>query len=163
MTSIDLRSDTVTKPTERMLERMRHAELGDDSREGDPTVRALEALAAKRTGKEAGLFLPSGTMANLVAMLTHTGRGGEILVDERAHVLRLEMGGLAALAGMSHRPIPGRMGAMDLDRLADAINPRLTPRQLATALVWLETTHNAAGGAGLPIPDTAAAHQPAGR
>src|SRR4051812_9740746 len=132
MIPIDLRSDTVTRPTERMLERMRMAELGDDSREGDPTVRALEALAAQRTGKEAGLYLASGTMANLVATLAHTGRGGEILLEERSHVLRQEMGGLAALAGMSHRPIPGQMGTMDLDALSEAINPRLTHRQLAT-------------------------------
>src|SRR5256885_16200772 len=95
MTSIDLRSDTVTKPTDRMLERMRHAELGDDSREGDPTVRALEAMAAARTGKQAGLFVPSGTMANLVAMLAHTGRGGGRLGDGPGPGFLPQIGGRA--------------------------------------------------------------------
>lgn len=163
MTPIDLRSDTVTKPTERMLDRMRHAELGDDSRDGDPTVRALEAMAAKRTGKEAGLFVPSGTMGNLVAMLAHTGRGGEIVLEENAHILRSEMGGVAAVAGLCVRTIPGQRGAMDLERLAEAIHPHLTHRQLATALICLETTHNAAGGTVLPLKHMQAVHEMARR
>ena len=82
MSVIDLRSDTLTKPTEAMLERMRGAELGDDSRDGDPTVLALEALAAEHTGKEAGLFVVSGTMGNLVAQLTHPQAAAEALSQE---------------------------------------------------------------------------------
>ena len=103
---IDLRSDTVTLPTEEMREAMRRAELGDDSREGDPTVRRLEELAAAKTGKDAALFVASGTMSNLVALLAHTGRGGEVLLDGDCHILRSEMGGIASLAGLFYRPIP---------------------------------------------------------
>src|SRR5579883_832962 len=146
LSAIDLRSDTVTKPTEAMLDRMQRAELGDDSRDGDPTVRALEALAARRTGKEAALFVPSGTMANLVALLTHAVPGGEVLLSEGAHILRSEMGGIAALAGLPHRAIPAPRGAMDLGTLSEAVHAHLTGRQLATGLICMETTHNAAGG-----------------
>src|ERR687896_683450 len=110
---IDLRSDTVTLPTEEMREAMRRAELGDDSREGDPTVRRLEAAAAAAVGKDAALFATSGTMANLVALLTHGERGGEVLLDAEAHILRSEMGGIARLAGLFHRAVPGRRGAPD--------------------------------------------------
>ncbi|PKU24112.1 GntG family PLP-dependent aldolase [Telmatospirillum siberiense] len=149
--TIDLRSDTVTKPTEAMLERMRTAELGDDSRDGDPTVMALEALAAERTGKEAGLFVASGTMGNLVALLAHADRGGEVLCDTGIHMLRSEMGGIASIAGLFFRTLPARRGAVDLDALADALHSRLTPSRLATGLVWMETSHNDAGGAVLPL------------
>src|SRR5947209_4150049 len=156
--AIDLGSDTVTRPTERMLERMRHAELGDDGREGDPTVRKLEALAASILGKEAGVFVPSGTMANLVALLAHTGRGGEVLSDPGTHIYRSEMGGIAGLASLFHRTIPSRRGQMDLGALREAIKPALTPRGLGTALIVMETTHNDAGGAVLPLAYMAAVH-----
>ena len=158
MTSIDLRSDTVTQPTEAMLERMRTAELGDDSRDGDPTVRRLEALAAARTGKQAGLFVVSGTMGNLVAQLTHAQRGGTVLLETNAHILRSEMGGIASIAGLFHRTIPGTRGTMDLDRLAEAISPGLSAHRLGTALVCMETTHNDASGAVLPLEHMAAVH-----
>src|SRR6202011_4103805 len=95
---IDLRSDTVTLPTEEMREAMRRAELGDDARDGDPTVRRLEQVAAAATGKEAAVFVASGTMSNLLALLAHSGRGGEVLLDAEAHILRSEMGGIAELA-----------------------------------------------------------------
>lgn len=155
---IDLRSDTVTKPTDAMLERMRAAELGDDSRDGDPTVKALEEMAAARVGKEAGLFMPSGTMANLAALMAHTGRGGEVLLEETAHILRYEMGAIAHVAGLFHRPIRGRHGAMDLGPLTDAVDARLRPNRLATALICMETTHNSAGGAVLPLEHMGAVH-----
>src|SRR5689334_734709 len=132
---IDLRSDTVTLPTEEMREAMRRAELGDDSREGDPTVRRLEELAAAKTGKEAALFVASGTMSNLVALLAHTGRGGEVLLDGDCHVLRSEMGGVASLAGLFYRPIPSKRGAPDLGEIEERISPKLTANKLATALV----------------------------
>ncbi len=156
--AIDLGSDTVTRPTETMLERMRHAELGDDGREGDPTVRRLEALAAQRLGKEAGMFVPSGTMANLVSLLAHTGRGGEVLSDPGTHIYRSEMGGIAGLASLFHRTIPSRRGQMDLEALRETIKPALTPRSLGTALIVMETTHNDAGGAVLPLAYMAAVH-----
>jgi threonine aldolase len=156
--AIDLGSDTATQPTETMLECMRHAELGDDGREGDPTVRRLEALAASLLGKEAGLFVPSGTMANLVSLLAHTGRGGEVLSDPGTHIYRSEMGGIAGLASLFHRTIPSRRGQMELEALREAIKPALTPRSLGTALIVMETTHNDAGGAVLPLAYMAAVH-----
>jgi threonine aldolase len=148
---IDLRSDTVTLPTEEMREAMGRAELGDDSREGDPTVRRLEQLSAAKTGKEAALFVASGTMSNLVALLAHTGRGGEVLLDGDCHILRSEMGGIASLAGLFYRPIPSRRGAPDLDIVAEHLSANLSANKLGTALVTVETTHNSAGGAAIPL------------
>ena len=147
---IDLRSDTVTRPTEAMLESMREATFGDDSRDGDETVKTLEALAAERTGKEAGAFMPSGTMANLVAMLTHAQRGGEVLLEDGSHTLNAELGGIAGVAGLFYRGIPGKRGAMDVDTLREAIRP-YARQHMGTALVWMENTHNRAGGAVLPL------------
>ncbi len=155
---IDLRSDTLTQPTEAMLDAMRSARLGDDSRDGDPTVGELESLAATRTGKEAAVFVPSGTMGNLLAMMAHTGRGGEVLLEESSHILKHEMGAIAQIAGLFHRQIHGRRGAMDLAVLADAINAQIKPNKLATALICLETTHNGAGGTILPLDHMAAVH-----
>jgi len=143
---IDLRSDTVTLPTERMHEAMASAPLGDDSRDGDPTVKRLEALGAERTGKEAGLFLPSGTMANLVALLAHTGRGVEVLVSAGSHISRTEMGGVAGLASLFHRELPAPRGAIDLEALGESLSPGLAHNRLATGLVAIETSHNDAGG-----------------
>jgi len=107
---IDLRSDTVTQPTAEMLYAMRAAHLGDDSRDGDPTVRELEALAATRTGKEAAMFVPSGTLGNLTALMAHTGRGGEVLLEENSHILKSEMGAIAQVAGLFHRTVRGERG-----------------------------------------------------
>ncbi len=147
---IDLRSDTVTRPTEAMLESMREATFGDDSRDGDETVKKLEAMAAERTGKQAGAFMPSGTMANLVAMLTHAQRGGEVLLEDGSHTLNSELGGIGGIAGLFYRGIPGRRGAMNLDALREAIRP-VTRYHMGTTLVWMENTHNRAGGAVLPL------------
>jgi threonine aldolase len=154
---IDLRSDTVTRPTEAMLESMREATFGDDSRDGDETVRKLEALAAGRTGKEAGAFMPSGTMANLVAMLAHGQRGGEVLLEEGSHTLNAEFGGIAGVAGLFYRGVPGKRGAMDVDALREMIRP-VTRFHMGTALVWMENTHNRAGGAVLPLAHMRAVH-----
>src|SRR5882724_5806439 len=153
---IDLRSDTVTHPTEEMREAMRRAELGDDSREGDPTVRRLEEAAAARMGKEAALFVASGTMSNLVALLAHTGRGGEVLLDGDSHIVRSEMGGIASLAGLFYRAIPSTRGAPHLDEISEHLSGKLAANKLATALVCVETTHNSAGGAALPLDYLAA-------
>ena len=148
---IDLRSDTVTRPTEAMLDAMQSATFGDDSRDGDDTVRRLESLAASRVGMEAAVYVPSGTMSNLVALLAYADRGGAVLLEERSHVLNSEMGGVSSLAAMFYRGIPGTRGAMDVEQLREQIRPRLTPNKLGTTLVWMETTHNAAGGAVLPL------------
>src|SRR3990170_8813162 len=147
---IDLRSDTVTRPTEAMLDAMQSATFGDDSRDGDATVMKLEALAAGKTGKETGAFMPSGTMSNLVAMLAHGSRGGEVLVEEGSHTLNAELGGISGVAGLFYCGIPGRHGAMDLDALREAVRPT-TRNQMGTALVWMENTHNRSGGAVLPL------------
>jgi len=154
---IDLRSDTLTRPTEAMLESMREATFGDDSRDSDATVQKLEAMAAERTGKEAGAFMPSGTMTNLVAMLTHAQRGGEVLLEQGSHTLNAELGGIAGVAGLFYRGIPGRRGAMDLERLGEAVRPT-TRHQMGTALIWMENTHNRAGGAVLPLAHMKAVH-----
>src|SRR5438445_9888847 len=148
---IDLRSDTVTQPTAEMLDAMHAARLGDDSRDGDPTVRELEALAATRTGKAAAMFVPSGTLGNLVALMAHTGRGGEVLLEENSHILKSEMGAIAQVAGLFHRTIRGERGAMDLGALAETISAQMKPNKLATALIEMETTHNGAGGTVLPL------------
>jgi len=129
---------------------MREATFGDDSRDGDETVRKLEAMAAERTGKEAGAFMPSGTMTNLVAMLTHAQRGGEVLLEEGSHTLNAELGGIASIAGLFYRGIPGRRGAMDVETLRETIRPG-TRQYMGTAMVWMENTHNRAGGTVLPL------------
>lgn len=147
---IDLRTDTVTQPTPEMLAAMQTATQGDDSRDGDPTVIKLEALAAARTGKEAGLYMPSGTMTNLVAVLTHTSRAGEVLLERGAHMLNTELGGLAAVAGVFYKGIPGTRGAMDETALREAVRP-MTRNNFGTALICMETTHNGAGGTVLPL------------
>ena len=154
---IDLRSDTITRPTEAMLESMREATYGDDSRDGDETVMQLESLASERTGKEAGAFMPSGTMTNLVAVLAHTQRGGEVLLEQTSHILNAELGGIASLSGAFHKGIPGTRGAMELDVLREKIRP-MTRNNFGTALVCMETTHNAAGGAVLPLTHMQAVH-----
>ncbi|HEY7657296.1 MAG TPA: low specificity L-threonine aldolase [Burkholderiales bacterium] len=154
---VDLRSDTVTRPTEAMLESMRESSFGDDSRDGDETVKKLEALAASRTGKEAGAFMPSGTMANLVAMLAHGQRGGEVLLEDGSHTLNAELGGIAGVAGLFYRGVPGRRGAMDLELLREAIRP-YTRHHMGTALVWMESSHNRSGGAVLPLAHMRAVH-----
>ena len=154
---IDLRTDTITRPTEAMLAAMAEATQGDDSRDGDETVMKLEALAAERTGKAAGAYMPSGTMTNLVAVLAHARHGGEVLLEQSAHILVSEIGGVAGLAGMFHRAVPGKRGAMDIDALREKIRP-LTRNNLGTTLVCMETTHNQAGGAVLPLAHMKAVH-----
>jgi threonine aldolase len=151
MAPIDLRSDTVTHPTEAMQEAMRRAELGDDGREGDPTVRKLEALAASKVGKQAALYFPSGTMANLCSLLTHTSRGSEVLLERTAHIINYENSGLSLLGGLFYRAIPGSRGAMDTTALEFAFDSGLASKKLAPALVCMETSHNTAGGAVLPL------------
>jgi threonine aldolase len=147
---IDLRSDTLSMPTTEMLESIQTAALGDDSRDGDPTVLELEALSAEMMGKEAGLLNPSGTMSNLVAMRTHVEFGATAIVEESAHLYGAEIGGIAAACGLLVLPVKARYGAMDLDALRWAAKkvPSLFP---TPGLVCLENTHNAAGGTVIPL------------
>jgi len=147
---IDLRSDTVTLPTEAMRRAMAEAELGDDGYHEDPTVNRLETVAAERLGKAAGLFLPSGTMGNLVALLAHGNRGSVVLLDQRSHILRIELGGMAIAGSMFPFGLPGFRGQIDLEALALALSSS-GPRRLGTAIVTVENTHNDSGGAVLPV------------
>jgi len=153
---IDLRSDTVTLPTPEMREAMRTAKLGDDQREGDPTVRELEALAASLVGTERALFVASGTMGNLVAQLSHAQRGTEVLLDPQAHILRSEVGGIAQIAGLFHRSYPADRGVPDVAALSAMLNPKISSNKLATGLVCAETSHNSGGGAVIPLATMAA-------
>ena len=162
MDTIDLRSDTITRPTDSMRQAMARAAVGDDGYGEDPTVNRLQEIAAEQLGKEAALFTPSGTMANLVALLTHTGRGGAVVLEETSHILRTEVGGIASVAGLFHRPVPGRRGVMDLDEMREMIRPGPVTRYLGTALISVETPHTAAGGAVLPLDHLAAVHALAG-
>jgi threonine aldolase len=143
---IDLRSDTVTHPTPAMREAMARAEVGDDVFGDDPTVRRLEALSAERMGQAAGLFVASGTMGNLVALLTHCGRGDEVIAGSHSHTIGDEQGGMAALGGIVPHPIPNQPdGTLWLEDIEDAIQPD-DPHNARTRLICLENTHNAMGG-----------------
>jgi threonine aldolase len=153
---IDLRSDTVSQPTPAMREAMYHAEVGDDVFGDDPTVNRLQALAAERLGKEAALFVASGTMGNLVAILAHCARGDEAILGDKAHVFLNEAGGISALGGVHSRQAANQPdGTIALDDLRAAIrsdNQHFPP----TRLISLENTHNFCGGVALTAEYTLA-------
>ncbi len=143
--TIDLRSDTVTQPTEAMREAMRHAEVGDDVKSEDPTVNRLQQLAAETVGTEAALFVASGTMGNTCALLAHSRHGEEVLFEAQSHMYNWEAGGYAVLAGLAAKAVPGKDGVMLPQQVAEFVraeNPHL-PR---ARLVCIENTHNMAGG-----------------
>lgn len=143
---IDLRSDTVTKPTDKMIRAMAEAEVGDDVYREDPTVNRLEELAAEYLGKEAALFVTSGTQGNQVAVLTHCVNGDEVILEAESHLFYYEGGAIAALAGVQPRTVKGIRGAMqpaDVEKAIRGVNIHF-PR---TKLICLENTHNRAGGA----------------
>jgi threonine aldolase len=148
---VDLRSDTVTLPTEEMLEAIRHAKLGDDNFREDPTVNALEEMAAKKLGKEAALLVTSGTQGNLVSLMVHTRRGDEVILEADAHIYHFEVGGLSSIAGLVPRLIPGSLGILDPRDVEEAIRPP-DIHQPKTSLICIEDTHNLAGGTCWP-PD----------
>lgn len=151
MTIIDLRSDTVTEPTPAMREAMYRAEVGDDVYREDPTVNELERMAAERLGKEAGLFVASGTMGNLVAILVHCERGDEVIVGDRSHTFLFEQGGMAALGGVSPYPIPNQHdGTLKLEDIEGAIRPDNEHFPI-TRLLCVENTHNMCNGSALPV------------
>ena len=154
---IDLRSDTVTRPTTPMRRAIADAEVGDDVLDGDPTTRRLEERVASLLGKERGLFVPSGTMANQLAIYILSEPGTEILADAGSHIVDLELAGAAALSGVQVRAVLGEGPMMDAASLARAFRPPNAYVPRAT-LVCLENTHNSAGGRVTPVAGVAAMH-----
>ena len=151
---IDLRSDTVTRPTPAMRRAMFEAEVGDDVFGEDPTITELERVAAERTGKEAALYVASGTMANLVSLLAQTQAGDELLVGDRAHIVRSEQGGVSRLGGVLATTLPNEAdGGLDPERVAAAVRPD-DVHQPHTSLLALENTHNFCGGTVLSLERT---------
>jgi threonine aldolase len=148
---IDLRSDTVTVPSEGMRRAMYDAPVGDDVFGEDPTVQRLEAMSASVTGKEAALYVASGTMGNLVAIMSHCGRGDEAIVGDQAHILQYEVAGAAGVAGVQLRAVRndarGRLDAAEFEATIRGENVHLP----STALLCIENTHNRCGGAAIPL------------
>ena len=155
---IDLRSDTVTQPTDAMRAAMASAEVGDDVFGEDPTLNRLQELSAEVTGKEAGLFVASGTMGNLLAVKCHTQPGDQAILERNSHMLHFEMGGMAWLSGVLPRALtsPGDSGILDPDDVAGALRSDPAYYLARTSVVCVENTHNLAGGTVYPL-DTLAA------
>jgi threonine aldolase len=156
MENVDLRSDTVTQPTSAMRRAMAQADVGDDVYGEDPTINRLQDMAAEMIGKEAGLFVPSGTMGNLAAVLAHCGRGDEVILGNKAHTFLYEAGGISALGGVHSRQIPNQLdGTISIEDICSAIRPDDAhfPR---TRLICLENTHNRCGGVSISQQYTAA-------
>lgn len=150
---IDLRSDTVTQPTPAMREAMANAEVGDDVYGEDPTINRLESLAAELLGKEAALFVASGTMGNLVALLSHGQRGDEVIVGDEAHIFHYEQGGASALGGLVYHTVPTQPnGQLPLAALRSAIRSHGNPHYALPGVICLENTHNRCGGTVLDLP-----------
>ncbi len=150
MRIIDLRSDTVTKPTDAMRDAMVKAEVGDDVYGEDPTVNRLQEMAAGLLGKKAALFVPSGTMANQLAIRIHTQPGQEVIAESKAHIVRYEQGAAGALAGVQLHWVVGDRGIIGPEQAQAAIRPK-DPHSIQTALICLENTHNAGGGTIYPL------------
>jgi len=151
MEPLNFRSDTQTLPTEEMLDAMRSAPLGDDVSGEDPTVNKLEEMAAEMMGKEAAMLVISGTMGNLVALMTHAkALGGEVLVDSEAHIFYYEGGGLCSIAGWTPMPLTSTAGTLDPDQLAAAIR-KPNVHYPSPGLFCLENTHNRSGGRVIPL------------
>jgi threonine aldolase len=142
---IDLRSDTVTLPTEEMLEAIRHAELGDDVYREDPTVKQLEEMAAEKMGKEAALLVTSGTQANLVSLMNNAKRGELVILEAESHIYWYEGGGISAIAGLFPWPVKSRLGALDPKLIEAAIRPT-NVHFPEPSLICVENTHNRHGG-----------------
>lgn len=154
---IDLRSDTVTRPSEEMRRAAAEADVGDDVYQDDPTINELERRAADIVGAEAGLFVPSGTMGNQVAVRTHTDRGQELLCDEQAHVYKWELGGIAQLSSLQARTVDaGDRGVPSPSQIRDGYVAEDLHRP-GTGLVMLENTHNSRGGIAVSKKDIDAA------
>ncbi len=149
--TIDLRSDTVTKPTAAMRQAMAEAEVGDDVYMEDPTVNRLQARAAEIFGREAGLFVPSGSMGNLACIMAQSLRGQEVICEAAGHIYNYEMASMSALGGVLPRVVPAEDGIMSWQQIADAIREKAYYRP-QTALIALENSHNMAGGTVYPTP-----------
>jgi threonine aldolase len=150
--TIDLRSDTVTLPSPQMREAMYRAEVGDDVYGEDPTINRLQELAAEMTGKEAALFVPTGTMGNTAAVLAHAGRGEAVMVGDQSHIYRYEVGGASTLGGAPMYVIPTSPdGMLDLEKIKHGITNGSDEHTAPTALLCIENTHNRCGGAVLSI------------
>ncbi|MFA5523805.1 MAG: low-specificity L-threonine aldolase [Tissierellales bacterium] len=150
MRIVDFRSDTITKPTEEMRKAMFNAEVGDDVYGEDPTINLLEEMAAKLVGKESALFVPSGTMGNQLAVLCHTQRGNEVILEERSHIYNYEVAGIAFLSGVQARIVKGNNGIMSAKDVEKAIVVDGDIHHPQTGLICLENTHNMAGGIVVP-------------
>ena len=142
---IDLRSDTVTKPSQAMRDAMARAPVGDDVYGEDPTVNRLQDMLAGLLGKAAALFVPSGTMANQLSIRAQTQPGQEVIVESTAHIVRYEQGASAALSGVQLHWVRGERGLLTAEQIETAIRPR-DPHTIPTALICLENTHNSGGG-----------------
>lgn len=163
MEYVDLRSDTVTKPTPEMREVMAEAEVGDDVYRDDPTVNKLEAMAAEKLGKESAIFVPSGTMGNLLALLVHCQRGDEVIVGDKSHIYLNEAGGMSALGGIQPYPIPNQKdGTLALDDILGAIRTEDVHHPI-TRLICLENTQNVCGGVPLTAEYTRQVSEIAGK
>jgi threonine aldolase len=150
---VDLRSDTVTLPGEEMRRVMSSAEVGDDVFGEDPTVNRLQEISAERMGKEAAIFVPSGTMGNLVGVLLHARSGQEVIADADAHVFMYEAAGAAMVGGIQLRPIQSQRGVMHASQVRAAIRPRDDSHQPLTTLLCIENTHNRHGGVAWSIDE----------
>ncbi|HZB95821.1 MAG TPA: low-specificity L-threonine aldolase [Herpetosiphonaceae bacterium] len=149
---IDLRSDTVTQPSPEMREAMARAEVGDDVYGEDPTVNRLQDLAAEILGKEAALFVASGTMGNLCSLLAHCGRGDEVILGDESHIFHYEQGGASALGGMVYHTVPtSANGELPVGAIRRAIRDARDPHAARAGVICLENTHNRRGGAVLPL------------
>lgn len=148
---IDLRSDTVSRPSDAMRTVMAAAEVGDDVFGDDPTVRRLEESAAALVGKQSAVFVPSGTMANLIAVLTHTKPGDELILGDQNHIFQYELAGVARLGGVLTRTLPNLAdGSLDVDSVEEAIRSE-NLHSPGTSLLCLENTHNRCGGSAIPV------------
>src|SRR5687768_14969982 len=154
---IDLRSDTVTKPSDKMRAAMAAAEVGDDVFGEDPTVNRLQERAAEVFDKEAALFVPTGSMGNEIAVKLHTRPGAEIIIEERGHILNYELGAAAVISGVTIRPVKSADGSGHLtwDEIAPALHISQPYYVAPTALICLENTHNFAGGSAMTANDCA--------
>jgi threonine aldolase len=147
---IDLRSDTVTKPTSAMRKALARAEVGDDVYGEDPTVNRLQERAAELLGMEAALFVPSGTMGNQIAVKVHTRPGDEVILEADSHIFNYELGMMAAFSGVLARPIPTERGVLPIEEVAAAIRPSAYYLS-RTGLICVENTHNRKAGAVYPL------------
>ncbi|MGI6486105.1 MAG: low-specificity L-threonine aldolase [Thermoanaerobacterales bacterium] len=150
MRFIDLRSDTVTLPTQEMREAMYKADVGDDVYGDDPSINKLEELGAEILGKEASLFVPSGTQGNQISVLSHTAPGDEIILEERSHIITYEVGAVARIAGVQAKTVYGKKGIISPSDIEHSIREE-DIHQPKTTLICVENTHNRAGGTVIPL------------